>query len=89
MKIEVFDDLLNFKELLPDYVSHITYSLDNRCDETLLRNKGVETVSNIDLIKPKFSSIYISQKNIFWRDRITLKVALFSQNQILSFMNLC
>ena len=62
MSIEVFDDLLNFKELLPDYVSHITYSLDNRCDETLLRNKGAETASNLDLIKSKFSSIWISHK---------------------------
>ena len=42
MKIEVFDDLLNFKELLPDYVSHITYSLFNSNVKTLLRNKGAE-----------------------------------------------
>ena len=62
MSIEVFDDLLNIKELLPDYVSHITYSLDNRCEETWLRNIGVETVSNLNQIKPKFSSICISQK---------------------------
>ena len=42
MEIKVFDDLLNFKELLPDYVSHITYSLFNRNLKTLLRNKGAK-----------------------------------------------
>ena len=62
MSIEVFDDLLNFKELLPDYVSHITYSLNNLNEETLLWNKGAEIISSLDQIKPKFSSIWISHK---------------------------
>ena len=42
MSIKFLDDLLNFKELLPDYVSHITYSLFNSDVKTLLRNKGAE-----------------------------------------------
>ena len=62
VSIKVFDDVLNFKELLPDYVSHITYSFKNLFEETRLRNKGAKMVSNLDLIKSKFSSIWISHK---------------------------
>ena len=62
MKIEVFDDLLNSKELLPDYDSHITYSLIYLYNETPLWNKGAETASNLDQIKPKFSLIWTSYK---------------------------